>query len=151
VGDYFEKLAEKGKELLINIKRELPELKKLYEKHSDHWNYEDIVYRFYHQSFKVYAVQGQTQQIVKKLESLAPEGVKFNSFFKEILKSGAPDKKFSSDHNEKWLEHTRPMIEAFMHARFFLEMAIKYGEELEEAPTALPSGWAALLYFYNLR
>lgn len=41
--------------------------------------------------------------------------------------------------------------EAFFHARFFLKMAVKYGEELDEAPSTLPSGWAALLYLYNLR
>jgi hypothetical protein len=43
------------------------------------------------------------------------------------------------------------MLEAFFHARYFLEMAVKYGRELELPPTLLPSGWAALLYLYNLR
>jgi len=149
--NYFEKIARKNQELLDNIKKELPELKELYKKHSDHWNYEDMVYRFYHQSYKVYYVQSQTIQIVLKLKELAPEGVVFNNFFDEILEEGAASKKFKDSHNKSWLKHTRPMIEAFMHARFFLEMAIKYGEELEKAPQSLPSGWAALLYFYNLR
>jgi hypothetical protein len=43
------------------------------------------------------------------------------------------------------------MLEAFWHARFFVEMAVKYGRELEEPPSTLPSGWAALLYLYDLR
>ena len=43
------------------------------------------------------------------------------------------------------------MIEAFFHARFFLEMAVKYGKELEFPPQMLPSGWAAFLYLFNLR
>jgi len=30
-------------------------------------------------------------------------------------------------------------------------MAVKYGAELDEPPMPLPSGWAALLYLYNLR
>ena len=30
------------------------------------------------------------------------------------------------------------MIEAFFHARFFLEMAVKYGKELEFPPQMLP-------------
>jgi hypothetical protein len=30
-------------------------------------------------------------------------------------------------------------------------MAVKYGSELEEPPNPMPSGWAALLYLYNLR
>jgi hypothetical protein len=32
-----------------------------------------------------------------------------------------------------------------------LEMAVKYGKELERPPNFLPSGWAALLYLYDLR
>jgi len=30
-------------------------------------------------------------------------------------------------------------------------MAVKYGEELDEPPSALPSGWAAVLYLFNMR
>jgi hypothetical protein len=32
-----------------------------------------------------------------------------------------------------------------------LEMAVKYGRELDEPTDSLPSGWAAFLYLYNLR
>jgi hypothetical protein len=32
-----------------------------------------------------------------------------------------------------------------------LEMALKYGRELTEAPRMLPSGWATVLYLYRLR
>jgi hypothetical protein len=151
MSDYFIKIQEKQSVLLSNIQSNLLELKEMYAKYSEHWNYEDMIYRFYHQSYKVYYVQGMTKAIVSKLKELAPEGVVFNNFFEEILKEGAADKKFDMKHNEKWLEHTRPMIEAFMHARFFLQMAIQYGETLEKTPECLPSGWAALLYFYNLR
>ena len=42
-------------------------------------------------------------------------------------------------------------LEAFFHANYFLDMAIKYGEELDEPPSPLPSGWAAVLYLYNIR
>ena len=48
--------------------------------------------------------------------------------------------------NQEWLEHTRPMCEAFFHAKYFLDMAVKYGESLEKAPDMLPSGWASVLY-----
>jgi hypothetical protein len=43
------------------------------------------------------------------------------------------------------------MVEAFAHARYFLEMACKYGKELEEPPQIMPSGWASVLYLYDLR
>lgn len=43
-------------------------------------------------------------------------------------------------------QRLRPIVEAFLHARFMLEMACKFAEELSEPPQALPSGWAAFLY-----
>jgi hypothetical protein len=41
-------------------------------------------------------------------------------------------------------------VEAFFHARFFLEMAVRYAS-LDSPPRPLPSGYAALLYLYRLR
>jgi hypothetical protein len=46
---------------------------------------------------------------------------------------------------------TRPIVEAFFHARYFLEMVCGYGRQLTEPPSPLPSGWAAVLYLYGLR
>jgi hypothetical protein len=43
------------------------------------------------------------------------------------------------------------MLEAFFHARFMLEMIVKFGRSLEEPPQTLPSGWATVLYLYDLR
>lgn len=43
------------------------------------------------------------------------------------------------------------MCEAFFHAKYFLEMAVKYGKELDKIPDEeRPSGWAGLLCFFNL-
>lgn len=47
-------------------------------------------------------------------------------------------------------EVTRPILEAFFHARFFLEMAVRYAD-LQAPPQPLPSGYAALLYLFGLR
>jgi hypothetical protein len=54
------------------------------------------------------------------------------------------------EDNQNWLAVTRPIVEAFFHARFFLEMAVKYGRELDSA-CSLPTGWAAFLHLYDLR
>ena len=44
------------------------------------------------------------------------------------------------------------MLEAFWHADYMLRMAVRYGrEELDQAPSLLPSGWAALLHLYGIR
>ena len=135
--------------LLENLKRELPELERLLNECSGDWGYDDPVYRFYHHSFKVFALQNSTLNIVAKLAGLLPD-VSLNAWFLEILRDGT-GKKFSPEDNENWLVITRPMLEAFFHARYFLEMAVKSGKSLNFPPRRLPSGWAALLYLYNLR
>src|ERR1041384_7701709 len=145
----FQKTQALGQKLLDNIKTRLPELEKLLEEVSSHWHAEDGFYRFYHQSFKVYSLQGDTVQLVKTLRSLLPERP-LNKWFEQIVKEGT-GKQFQMEHNQRWLAETRPILEAFFHARTMLEFAIRYGKELEEAPRALPSGWAAVLYLYDLR
>ena len=139
------------KKLLDNIKENLPKLVELMEEMSSHLFYEDPIYRFYHQSFKVYSLQEETKKMVEALKSLTPEGQTFCKEFQEIIDSGASGRKFEPKHNENWTSHTRIFVEAFFHAKFFLEMAIKYGKELKKAPSPLPSGWAALLCLYNIR
>jgi len=137
--------------LLANVKGALPELRELLSQCGSEWGYEDPVYRLYHQSFKVYGLQATTERIVEALAGLAPEpGKELNAWFVEIVREGT-GKTFEMEHNARWLEMTRPIVEAFFHARFFLEMAVRYGEELEEAPRMLPSGWAAFLYLFDLR
>lgn len=41
--------------------------------------------------------------------------------------------------------------EAFFHAKTFLALAVRYAKALDHAPRLLPSGWAAVLYLYNVR
>lgn len=142
---------DKDNQLHANIKSKLPELVTLLNEMNSHWCYEDPIYRFYHQSFKVYSLQDETKKIIEALKSIAPAGTMFCKEFEEIIQLGARGKKFETEHNQNWTAHTRVFVEAFFHAKFFLEMAVKYGNELEEAPTLLPSGWAALLCLYNLR
>ncbi len=137
------------RELLVNIKAALPELEELLATCNGRWGYEDAVYRFYHQSWEVYEVQRATARVVSVLQSLAPER-ELNPWFREIVAQGT-GQKFEMEHNRRWLEVTRPILEAFFHARYFLEMVIRYGNELEEPPALLPSGWASVLYLYGLR
>ena len=135
--------------LFRNLKDALPALQALRDDVATHWGEEDGVYRFYHQSFKVYGLQERTAAIAGALRGLAPHR-ELNSWFTQIVAEGT-GQRFESEHNKRWLEVTRPIVEAFFHARYFLEMALKYGKELDAPPTMMPSGWAALLYLYNLR
>jgi len=135
--------------LFQKLKSTLPELEKLLGECTSHWCYEDTIYRFYHQSFKVYQLQTSTLGIVETLQALAPDRP-LNQWFEQII-GGGTGKTFAMEDNKNWLCVTRPILEAFFHARYFLEMAAKYGRELEYPPRTMPSGWAALLYLYNLR
>jgi hypothetical protein len=134
--------------LLLNLRLYGTEIDVLLAKISDHWGYEDPVYRFYHQSFKVYGLQQSTNAVVALLRKLSPETA-LNSWFLEIVAAGT-GKEFRLEDNRNWTVVTRPILEAFFHARFFLEMASRY-RSLEEPPQLLPSGYAALLYLYGLR
>jgi hypothetical protein len=136
-------------ELLTQLKARLPDLEALLEESDSHWHGEDAFYRFYHQSFKVYYLQRDTEAIVAALRNLMP-GRELNEDFLRIVSEGT-GKKFEMEHNQRWHEETRPILEAFFHARMMLHLAVEYAKTLESPPTALPSGWAAVLYLYRLR
>ena len=143
------KQREQMETLLRNIKQRLPQLEQLLAQVESHWGMEDAIYRFYHQSFKVYHLQDSTVTIRQVLQDLLP-GRPLNRWFSEIVTQGT-GQVFDLSHNQDWLRHTRPLVEAFFHAHYFLKMTVKYGKELEAAPNRLPSGWASVLYLYDLR
>jgi hypothetical protein len=149
----MEETHAKHEKLLKNIKDHMPELEEALERATSHWDYEDPIYRFYHHSFKVYHIQEQTESIVELLRKLSPEENKpMDKYFEEIYLEGTHrNRVWQLEHNAIWTTTTRPFLEAFFHAKYFLEMVVKYGKELDEAPNSLPSGWASILCLYNLR
>lgn len=136
-------------QLLKALKANLPKLEVLLEESSSHWGLEDGFYRFYHCSMKVYRIQSDTLRIVEALKGLLPEAP-LNSMFERIVQEGT-GKSFEMEHNADWERHTRPMLEALFHARYFLELGCRYGRQLQTPPQPMPSGWAAFLYLFNLR
>jgi hypothetical protein len=135
--------------LVANIKAALPELEALHAECVA--DAEDAVYRFYHQSFKVYGLQDLTARIATKLRALSPDPAKRgHEWLDEIIAAGT-GKKWKQADNANWTSVTRPIVEAFFHARYFLEMTVHYGREFDDVPPSmLPSGWAAVLYLYGL-
>jgi hypothetical protein len=124
-------------------------LKELWREINDVWHYEDGIYRFYHQSYKAYRLQHWTLAVVEALRDLAPH-LALNPWFLEIVREGT-GKEFDLKANRRWLQETRPIVEAFFHSRYFLEMLLKYGTDRSDPPeNPLPSGWASVLYLYNL-
>ena len=105
------------------------------------------MYRFYHRSFNVFW-QDRTETIVRQLVSLLPDRP-VNPTFVDIVRDGT-GRTFTLADNARWREATGPIVEAFLHARFFLEMAVRYAAP-DGPPSPLPSGYAALQYLYQLR
>jgi len=136
--------------LLKAIKTALPDLEKLREECDD--DVEDGVYRFYHQSWKVYGrLQNLTTRVVAKLRALAPDPAKpLDEYFEEIVAAGT-GKTWKQADNQNWTQVTRPIVEAFFHAKYFLDMAVLYGKELDTPPVTMPSGWASVLTLYGIR
>jgi hypothetical protein len=131
-------------DLLVRIKAKLPELEEL------RWAEEDGVYRFYHQSFKVFYLQAQIREAFRLIEQIGGETDPPNEWFCRIIKEGT-EHEFELSMNDDWLRHTRPILEEFWHTKYFVQMMVKYAKELEIAPQALPPGWAAILYLFELR
>lgn len=134
--------------LLRRMRDECTQLQSLLASASDHCGFEDPLYRFYHQSFKVFWLQSRTEAIVRQLASLLPDRP-LNPMFLDIVRDGT-GRTFTIADNQRWRPVTGPIVEAFLHARFFLEMAVRYAA-LDAPPSPLPSGYAALLYLYQLR
>jgi hypothetical protein len=140
---------EAEERLLRHLQEREADLRAQLDASSDHWGYEDPVYRFYHQSFKVYWLQERTQSLVTILREIAPTDEPLDPWFVAIVRAGT-GRAFTPEDNSRWAEATRPIVEAFFHARYFVEMAVRYAD-LKEPPPVLPSGYAALLCLYGLR
>lgn len=111
----------------------------------------DLVYRFYHQSFKVFGMINLIVRANDLFERLAPDSIPLNAWYLSITKVSISKKFNPAETNQKWLEETLPITQGFWHAKYFLEHMIVAADEIESAPQILPSGWAAVLYLYNLR
>src|SRR6266700_2959701 len=118
---------EEEKKIIAKIAEQLPQLEQLLAQANDHWVYEDGVYRFYHQSMKVFYLQEATVRILAALRELAPH-MQLNKWFMEIVDQGTNKVFDPHSTNDNWTAETRPILEAFFHARYFLEMVCKYGK-----------------------
>jgi hypothetical protein len=88
--------------LFANLKAWKKNLNSLLMKCSGEWTYFDPVYRFYHQSFKVFGLQSATLELVAALQALAPDR-KLNARFMKIVTEGT-GKTFELEHNRRWDE-----------------------------------------------
>jgi hypothetical protein len=71
----------------------------------------------------------QTDTIVRRLRSLVPDRP-LHPWFLQIVRQGT-GKEFTTADNNRWSRVTRPIVEAFFHARFFLELNRRVVERLQ--------------------
>ncbi|SLM29890.1 hypothetical protein MTBBW1_2000004 [Desulfamplus magnetovallimortis] len=115
----FQNKSDQNPEIQIlfeNIKLKLPELEELLENSNSNHNYEYFLYRFYHGSYKVEYAIGMTKIIVKTLQNIYPEK-SLNSLFLKIIHEGT--EVVLDELRENW-DKARPILEAFLHAKYFL-------------------------------
>lgn len=145
----YEESLKIEEELLNQIKEYSSELLKLQEEINS--VYEDLVYRFYHKSFKMFSLNVYSLKILTYLKMLMPS-YELNSMFLEIVTKGL-DLEFDRSMNSNWAEETNPVVYAFYQAKYMLDMLIKYGihqDNYTEHGFLLP-GWGSVLYLYNIR
>lgn len=111
---------------------------------------DDGVYRFFHQSFKVFHLHNATQQIVDALQALLPD-VPLNPWLMQVVADGAAPKFAGKETNANWLRETRPVVEAYLLAKQVLDMVCKFARAYEEPPTMFDGGWGTVLYLFLLR
>jgi len=138
------------RELLDNLHRRKDDIAKLLSHVNDPWVCDDLVYRFWHHSFKAYALQEISASIAAELKNLAPQGTSLHPWFTEILAAGTGEV-FALEHNKDWLRNVGPIVAAFFHTRHLLQLAHDCATSLHEPPSLLPSNWATLLELYQIR
>jgi len=150
VADYYKESYKLDALLLKNIKENYQDFKYIYDL-IELFTTEDRIYRFYHQSMKVFQLQELTKQINELLILVHPcLDNEMDAYFIEIIEQGTTIGPFKMEYNQHWMTTARPIVEAYFHAEYFLKQIVKYGK-LDKAPEILPSGWAALLELYNIR
>jgi hypothetical protein len=152
---YLNATLQKENEIIAKIhehRKEIFEIKELILNHKI--GIENMFYRFYHSSFKVYDLQSITERMINLFCDIGECHFReLNPFYIEIVSEGI-NKKFDRSHNIRWTYETRPILEAFYHSYQLLEMMAKYGLEMDpkEEPTiGLNEGWASVLYLYKIR
>jgi hypothetical protein len=152
--DSWRKSQQAADRLLERIKGKLPVLEEWLHDSND----EDDVYRFYHQSFKVFGMVYGAEKGYERIRQIAGDEYTLDGWYSEIYRDGTRFKDMrdveanaGESMNEHWLKYARPIAEAFWHTHYFIRQMVKYGKELKFAPAALPSGWAAILALYSLR
>lgn len=74
-----------------------------------------------------------------------------NPLFLEVVRVGTGRTFDMKRSNAAWIPETLPITAAFLHAKFFLEIAVRCAKTYDKVSSPLGSDLAALLYLFRLR
>ena len=135
--------------LLLRIKARLPELEELARTLRE--AEEDGVYRFYHGSYKVFDLQDPVKEAFALIKEIGVEADPPHFDYARIVEAGTAHDFQGERTNANWVVETKPILEAFWHTKYFINMMVKYAKELETVEMPLDYGMAAVLYVFELR
>ena len=131
--------------LLAIVKKHLPRLEILLEEMN--LLQEILIYRCYQGSFKAYDFQEKTLEVVSLFREIGEiEGLTLHEYFEEVVSAGTGQRNL----NQEWTVGQRPILEAFMHVRLFLEIMVKYAKNTEPMPSFISYGWLGVMELYEL-
>jgi hypothetical protein len=134
--------------LLERLRARLLELEGL-QRRLNGWE-EDGVYRFYHGSFKVFRIQQTLKEALALIREIGGASDPIDLDYLQIVQEGIA-RSFSEKTNENWLAETRPILEAYWHTQYFLNMMVQYAKTQDPLTPPIGSGWAAVLYLFQMR
>ena len=112
---------------------------------------EDAVYRFFHQSFKVFHVQKTLKAAHQLITEIGGNVDRPFAYFQDTIKAGTEGKFDGERTNAHWKAATERILKALWLTKYFLTQMVRHARTLESAVQFMPPGWAAVLYLYNLR
>jgi hypothetical protein len=138
-------------DLLARIKAHLPGLDEWMEDARDEWGVENAVYRFYHQSNKVFGYQSDIESGDKIIRSIGGESDPPTYWYRQIVAAGT-GRQMGETTNQNWFEETHAIVAALLHVAHLIALLARYGHEYDSVPeNPIPVGWATLLELFELR
>ena len=145
----YEERERLSEVLLRNIKANLPPVEAL----ADRFNKDEteLLYRFYHWSFKCFRRQQDIREALALFATLAPENRGLNGWYRSIVDEALGREFDNRTTNDNWVAEVLPVITGWQHTRVFLNALARSGAELESPGQVLPDFWALTLYLYDCR
>jgi hypothetical protein len=134
--------------LFLRIKARLPELVEIAATLEE--AEEDGVYRLYHGSYKFFYLQDPVKVAFEVIKEIGGESDPPHFEYARIVAAGTTHQ-MSAPTNQNWEAETKPILEAFWHTKYFINMMVKYAKELETVEMPMQPGMAAVLYLFELR